>query len=482
MGEVRGVIPNLTRLIFSSIRSGAEWATEMFVSYCELLVRTVVRTTVAIVIAAGLIHLSIWRDNNLLLLLGVAIGGGALFVFAIMWSPMYMGARLLAKLSDIAAEEIERISNIFFLLMVTLFYLTIDQGQRHPTLLGVFLGMMFLLFVLAILPGRGTTTTFFRKRFQLLVLLPVVAMTLLTVVPEAVMVRVTGGHWLEKFSQTVSTEVSFKVDDQDQIIDLTTNQPMVLFERVSPKGKSPGPIKGWTKDRRGNYHLWTWFDGQTNSTPSGQEIRPITFAKIDEIIGQAKREKEQNLPEEKKAVPDSVVPVKTDEEKLAEIEQQKEAAIVEAISKSSIAEQEKVNAKSRDLSNLVFELGIVTRAPNQQLKDVLEVRPAAAFIYKGIMFEPDKSSVFLNITDVQKTSDKNQYRLILQPKELYSGGIFFSILKQTDSFELIVQKSDSSQGVVVVGGDTFYSLASHGKKFQVRIGSALPPIVIRPAS
>jgi hypothetical protein len=60
--------------------------------------------------------------------LGVVVGGGGLFYFALVSSLGRMALDWLSQLSDIAKEEVERLSNVFFIFVVTLFYLGIDQG------------------------------------------------------------------------------------------------------------------------------------------------------------------------------------------------------------------------------------------------------------------------------------------------------------------------------------------------------------------
>ncbi|MDP4001642.1 MAG: hypothetical protein Q8P69_01180, partial [bacterium] len=162
----KAVIPNLTRLVFSSIRTGAEWVTEVFISYCEMVVGAMVWATLAVFIAVALIQASIRFDSNTLLVLGTTVGGLGLLYFAVISSLGRMAVEKLSQFSSIAKEEIERLSNIFFLFIVTLFYLGIDQGQRHPTLLKVFLGMMVILFVIAILPGRNRLMTGVKDRLR----------------------------------------------------------------------------------------------------------------------------------------------------------------------------------------------------------------------------------------------------------------------------------------------------------------------------
>lgn len=519
MEEVNGVIPNLARLIFSSIRTGAVWATETFISYCEFLVRSMVQTTIAVIIAIGLINLSTQFDSNWLLLLGATIGGGFLLVFALKWSLMYMGARLFASLSDIAKEEIEKLSNVFFLFIVTLFYLGIDQGQRHPTVLKVFLGMMFLLFLSAILPGRGKFMTFFRERFQLFVLVPVALMTILAAVPEAMTSRVTDGFWLEKVSRTVSTEVAFRIDEQDQIIDLTTNQPMRLFQPIHRKGEEPKATVGWTKDKKGNYHLWTWFDKQGNLTPAGQEITPVTLAKVEDIVIETKRLGEKKIADAQKLVDDQKAKVDAETARLKAVEVPKpEVQLSVQPSNEEVVQQQQADREraardqaiydQRQLALRTVSVTSTVLAPaNNQSQDIVMVRPDAPFRYGDKVIQPTRSVMILAITEVRSSTSKDAYELILQPQTLVTNGQRYNIIRQSALLSLTVKKDNSHSRAKVIGGaiggailgaftggkkgavigagvgalaGTVYALSSHGKKFQLTVGGPVPPIFIRP--
>ncbi|MFH1235492.1 MAG: hypothetical protein V1685_00960 [Parcubacteria group bacterium] len=507
------MIPNLTRLIFFSIRTGAVWATEAFVSYCEMVVRAGVRTMIAVVVAIGLIQASNRFDINSLLLLGVVVGGGGLVYFALVSSLGRMAIVWLSQLSDIAKEEVERLSNIFFLFIVTLFYLGIDQGQRHPTLLKIFLGIMTAMFVAAIMPGIGKSMAFFRERFRLFVLIPVVLMTSLAAVPEAITNRVTNGYWAEKITGTVATEVPFRIDEQDQVIDLTTSQPMELFERVAPKGELPKAIKGWTRDKKGNYHLYHWFDGQNNLTPMGQEIVPVTTAKLEDIIIETKRSAEKKLADEKKiadeqkAVADAeTVRLKTEEDVKQETQRVADEIERQRMEAERVAQEAAQEEKLR-LANQPIEVVGTILAPTDQSQDIVVVRPSASFTYREIAFEPDQSVVVLVINEVKETSNKNQYELTLQPQTLMIAGQSYDISRQTETIQLIVRKDNSrsiwkvlggaAAGAVaggIVGGKksaiagaligvtagTIYAVASHGKKFQLVVGNPIPPIIINP--
>jgi len=507
------VIPKLTRLIFSSIQTGAVWATEAFVSYCEMVVRAAVRATIAVIIAIGLIQASSRFDINSLLLLGVVVGGGGLFYFALVSSLGRMALDWLSQLSDIAKEEVERLSNVFFIFVVTLFYLGIDQGQQHPTLLKVFLGMMTLMFVAAILPGRGKMMTSFRERFRLLVLIPVVLMTGLAAIPEAITNRVTNGHWSEKITGTVATEVPFSIDGQDQIIDLSTNQPMELFERVARKGEPPKATKGWTRDKKGNYHLYHWFDGQNNLTPMGQEIVPVTTAKLEDIVIETKRLVEKKVVDDQKIVAEQKALVDAETANLkAEEERRQEAqqAIDEAERQRAEAErvaQEVAQEEQRRLANQPISVVGTILAPTDQTQDIVVVKPSASFTYREIAFEPDQSVVVLGINEVKETSNKNQYELTLQPQTIMIAGQSYDISRQTETIQLTVRKDNSRSVWKVLGGaaagaiagrivggkkgaidgafiglaaGTVYAVASHGKKFQLTVGDSVPPIVINP--
>jgi len=492
----------LTKLFFSSIRTGAVWVTEAFISYCEMLVRTGLRTTVAVFVAILLIRASINYDANWLLLIGVMIGGLALLSFALVWSLVYMTARAFAELSDIAKEEIEKLSNIFFLFFVTLFYLGIDQAQRHPVPLKFFLGVMFLLFISAILPGRGQLMTFFRKRFQLLVVVPVVLITILAIVPEAIVSRVTNGHWLEKASGTVSGEVQFRIDEQDQIIDLATGRPMELFERVSPKGKAPKALKGWTRDKAGNYHLWSWFEGQNNSTSSGQEITLITLAKVDDIIIETKRALEKKLADEKNVADQQMA--------VAKAEAAQANAQNEAVQKRIEADRlirEIAEEERRELALRPIKVESTVFGKPDQGEGIIIVRPSTPFIYRGQTVQPEQSAITLNVVEVKDTSNKKEYLLLLQPQMLITDAYRYDISQQTGAFNLTVKKDDSRSLLKILGGaaagaviggildgkegalkgsfvgiavGTVYVVSAHGKKFKLMTGDKMPAIIIKP--
>ena len=507
------MIPQLTRLLFSSIRTGASWVTEAFISYCEMVVRWTVRAVIAVIIAGGLVQLSIRFDSNLLLLLGVVLGGIVLLIFAVVTSPIRLLAGALSDFSESAQGEVERLSNIFFLFVVTIFYLGIDHGQRHPDLLKVFLGLMLVLFVGAITMSRGRTMSFFRSRFQFLVLIPVAAMTILTVVPEAITDRVSNGYLMEKASGTVTGEISFRIDEQDQIIDLSTNQPMEIFKRVHKEGEEPEPIKGWTKDKKGNYHIWTWFNKQGNSTPAGQKITPFTLAKVEDIIIETKRLNENKIAEAQKLADDQKA--KFDEESArlkAEEEQKQEAqrtidelarqqAEIERIAREAVEEGQ------RQLALRPIEVASRIMATTDQTDGMMVVQPTSSFMFRGQEISPENSAIIINVVEVKETSDKNKYLLLLQPEMIVSNGVKYDISRSTGSFDLTVKKDNSRNLLKIIGGaaagvvigglldgkegaikggiagvaiGTVYSMSRHGKKFQLTVGDPVPLIRIRP--
>ncbi|OGM97632.1 MAG: hypothetical protein A2735_03435 [Candidatus Yanofskybacteria bacterium RIFCSPHIGHO2_01_FULL_41_21] len=530
--RVKGVVPNLTRFITNTLWTGAEWVTEVFISYCEMVVRAMVWVILAIFVAVALIQASIRFDINALLVLGVAVGGIGLFCFAVFSSPGRMAVEKFAQLSEIAKEEIERLSNIFFLFIVTLFYLGIDQGQRHPTLLKVFLGMMVVLFIISISPGKSRMMVKVRDRFQLLVLIPVAMMTILASVPEAITNRVINSHGFEKVTGTIATEIPFRIDEQDQVIDLTVNQPMELFERVSAVGELPKPLKGWTKDNKGKYHFWYWFDGQSNFTPAGQEIMPVTPAKVDDIVIETKRALEQKLAEEKKiadeqkAIADAeIARLKEEEEKKLKVRQD-----LDEIARQQQEEREKLAHQQAEAERIAWEVAqaeareeehrlatqpitvVSTILATDQSQDIVAVRPSESFTYRDTVIQPEESVVILGITDVKDVpADKNKYMLMLQPQMLMADEQSYDISRQTEPIQFTVRKDNlrsilkrigiatgtAAGGAVVgaiaagkkgavagaiIGGavGTIYAVTSHGKKFQLTVGDKVPPIVIKP--
>jgi len=525
----KGVIPNLTRLVFSSIRTGAEWVTEVFVSYCEMMVRAFVWAIFAVIVAIALIQVSIRFDSNILLVLGTAIGGLGLLYFAVISSLGRMAVEKLSQFSPIAKEEIERLSNIFFLFIVTLFYLGIDQGQRHPLLLKVFLGMMVGLFVIAISPQKSEIMMRARNRLQKFVLVPAVLMAILASVPPAITIQVTDNHWPEKMAGTVTVEIPFRIDEQDQVIDLDTQQPMEFFERVSPKGEPPKARKGWTKDKRGNYHLWTWFYEQNNSTPLGQEILPVTPAKIDDIVIETKRAREKKLAEEKRIADEKKAVVDAEIARLKEKEDRelKVCQDLEEIARQQQEEREVLARQQAEAERIAREVAQAeeehrlasqpisvasTILATDQSQDIVAVRPSEPFTYRDTVIQPEESVVILGITDVKDVpADKNKYMLMLQPQMLMSDEQSYDISRQTEPIQFTVRKDNlrsilkrigiatgtAAGGAVVgaiaagkkgavagaiIGGavGTVYAVASHGKKFQLTVGDKVPPIVIKP--
>lgn len=531
------MIPKLAMFLVRTIWTGANWVSEVFVSYFEILVRTTIYAFVAIIVADILIATSIRFDSNLLLVLGVIIGGGGLLYFTVVSSPARMAAEWLSRLSTIAKQEIERLSNIFFLIMVIIFYLGVDQGQRHPMLLKVFLGMMLLLFFVVILPGQSATVLFFKRRFQMLVLAPVVLMTIFAVTPEAVANRIIYSHGLEKATGTIAVEMAYRLNDQDQIIDSTNGQPMVFFDQIAAKdSKQPRPLIGWTQDKKNQYHLYRWFDGQINYNGMGKEIKPMTTDKLDDIITQARHEAEEKAAADaeaaiKKATADGGAPHNAvAEEEKAKQQQEKESQesqppVNQTIETTRSEPAETETSPSEETRNEAVQenppqpetqfipVTVTILPPNNKFadKDLIAVRPNTQFIYQGKTIRPYQSVITLLIIDVAPTSGKDQYMITAHPRSLIVNSGFnnqsYDIYPQTESFQFLAKKDDSHslakiitgtaigagigaiidgkkgaiKGAAIGGGaGAVYAIASHGKTFQMPTSDLLPPVMFRP--
>lgn len=537
------MIPKLTKLFINTVWTGAEWATETFVSYCEAMIRAAVRTGLAVLIADLLVRASIRFDSNILLLLGIFIGSGGLFYFAVMSAPARMAAEGLSKLSAIAKQEIERLSNILFLMMVMLFYLGIDQGQQHPHLLKVFLGIMMLLFFVAILPGQSQTIVFFKKRFQLLIMVPVILMMIFSATPEAVANRIINGHSIEQVTGTVPIEISYRINGQEQIIDCATGQLLAFFDQIAAKNSTqPRPLIGWTQEKNGRYLLYRWFDGQKNFNGNGREIKPITPDKLADIITLARNEleiqaaEEQRIKEEQKAAAEAEALKRKAEEKAAVqaladelASQQAEEARQDFPSEHSneqaqeIVETAEIEPPENEAEQKQYEqeqpivqlipVSVTIMPPNNKFsgKDLIVVRPNKQFLYQGKPIFPYHSVITLAITKVAPASEKNKYTITAQPQKLIIDSIVnsrtYDISSQTEPIQFMADKDDShswqkilvgtaigtgigaladgkkgaAKGAFIGGGaGTVYAIASHGYKFKLTPGDSLPPIMFRP--
>ncbi|KKS25504.1 MAG: hypothetical protein A2736_02875 [Candidatus Yanofskybacteria bacterium RIFCSPHIGHO2_01_FULL_41_27] len=492
------MILKFTQLLIRTIWVGADWVTEAFVSYCEALIRAGIRAGLAVLVADILVRASIQFDSNMLLLFGILIGSGGLFYFAVISAPARIMAEGLSQLSAIAKQEIERLSNILFLIMVMLFYLGIDQGQQHPTLLRIFLGIMMLLFFAVILPGQSKTIMFFKKRFQTLVLIPVVLMTIFAATPEAIANRIFNGHILEKTTGTVAVELSYRYTEQDLIIDNSTGRPMVFFDQIAAKNsEQPRPLIGWTQDQQKQYHLYKWFDGQKNFNGFGQEIKPITTDKLNEVVKQAKFEFEKKIADKQKladaqkaaavseprpwrAAEAEALQRKAEEESSALLQQQENkieaenAYNVETDNRLSEIEQpqneneiippnppsENLNEQEEITSPVVplIPVNTVIMAPNNKFsgKDLIIARPNEKFVYQDKAFYPYRSIITLKITEVKPTLEKNKYLVTAQPQSLIVDSFVnkqtYDISSQTEPIQFTAEKDDSHSWQKILGG------------------------------
>lgn len=536
MEEVLRMIPRLTKFFVQTIWTGADWISETFISYCEILIRTAVHAFLTVIVAVLLIKSGIYFDSNLLLLLGILIGGGGLIYFAVVSSPVRMATDWLSELSAIAKQEIERLSNIIFLFMVTIFYLGIDQGQRHPVLLKIFLGTMILLFFAAILPGQSKSIIFFKKRFQALIFIPVVLMTVLALTPEAIANRIFNGHGLEQVTGTVAMEIVYHLDNQEQIINDDNGQPIIFFDQIASKNsKQPRPLIGWTQDKKNQYHLYRWFDGQTNYNGIGQEIKPMTAVKIDDIITQAKLETqekaadEQRLKEEQQTAAEAeALKQKIKEEEEERIKRQSELdAANESYQKQEIQESQTITNQNvetefpqskeseQEITQPVVQLipvPVSILPPNKKFteKNLITVRPDTQFSYQDKVIRPYQSIITLAVINVESTSEKDQYMITAQPQSLLINSIYkietHDISSRTEPIHFLAKKDNShsiekiiigtavgagigaiidgkrgaTKGAVIGGGGgAVYAIASHGKKFQLPASDSLPPIMFK---
>lgn len=537
------MVPKLTRLIFSSIQASAAWAIEAFISLCEALVRAAIQSAILVLVAVILIDGSTWLQSRVLMIMGVVVGLVGFLRLAFASSIFRMGIEVLTSISATVKREVERLSDIMFVGVLTVFYLSLDKAYQHPILLFGFLCTLAVLYFATILPGESGLIGFFKPRFQWIVLVWAILLTGAAVIPESITNRVIYSHGLEKATGTITTEIPFRVDERNQIIDLTTNQPMELFERISSVGVPPKALKGWTMDEKGSYHLHLWFYGQGNWTQAGDEIQPITKGKIGDIIAWAKVIVKQKADDEQKLKDEqAVVAVATDAKaKTAEAanELQREAdrradderklkakqAVQQAADEIAHRRQQELEAltkkraeaeriirdrlaaeeEQRQLDSRPISVAGTILAPTDQSKDTVVVRPSVQFTYRGSVIQPDQAVISLDITDV-KPADKNKYELTLQPQMLMSGGQRYDISRQTGLIQFIVHK-DSSHSILkilagagvgvgigaiaggkkgaveglLIGGaaGTVYAVASHGQKFQLTVGDEMPPIVIK---
>lgn len=519
------MIPKLTRLLMRSVWTGADWITEISVSYCEALMRAAVRTSFAILTAGLLVRASTQFDSNTLLLLGILIGGGGLFYFAVISAPARMAAEELSHLSSIAKQEVERLSNIIFLVMATLFYLSVDQGQRHPLLLKIFLGIMLMLFFTAILPGQSKTMVFFKKRFQLLVMVPVILIMILSATPEAVANRIINGHGLEQVTGTVPVEISYRINEREQIIDCATSRQIVFFDQIASKDSAqPRPLIGWTGEKNA-YRLYKWFDGQKNYNGNGQEIKPITTDKLADIIAWTKSEleiqaaEEQRIKNEQKAAAEAEALKRQAEEEIAAAK----ALLEKQIEEERIRLQQEYDFQARRLDETrqaeqdqpsvrLIPIPVIIMPPDKKFsgKDLIVVRPDMQFDYQGKIIRPNQSVITLNISEVVQTSEKNKYLITAQPQSLIVNNIWHSqtydISSQTEPIQFMADKDDShtwqkiligtaigtgigaladgkkgaAKGAAIgAGAGTVFAIASHGHKFKLTPGDSLPPVMFR---
>ncbi len=321
--EAHGVILRLARLLVKTLWAGKEWASDVFVRYCEFVIRATVRTGLALLAAVLLYKLAVRFEINALLILAILVGGTGLLYFAIASSPARIGAEWLGKLSDTARLEIEKLSKFVMTMTVVITYCIIDAPVRYPAFLAVFLGFLSILYVASVLPGKSGFVDFCHRRYQWLVLVPLVLMTALSMAPEAVINRILNSRGVQRATGTEAHEIPYHLNDQDEVVDETTGQAMELFDRIADKNSArPRPLKGWVQDGKGRYRLYTWFDGQDNYTPAGTPIRPVTLNIVDAIVNQAHRAASQKLQD--KAAAEVIQRAATDaKQKAAEDDRQK---------------------------------------------------------------------------------------------------------------------------------------------------------------
>ena len=474
------MIPDLTRFIFHSVRTSAAWTIEAFVSLCEALVRAVVQSTILVFVAVLLIYGSTWFQSRELMIAGLIVGFIGFGYLAIASSVFRIGIEALAEISILIKREVERLSNIMFGGVLAIFYLSLDRAYEHPFFLLGFLSILVVLYWATILPD-SSWTLFFKKRFQWLILLSAISLTIVAVTPEAIAIRITGGHWPQKITGTVAEEIPYHLDDQDQIVNDFTNRPMIFFDQVADKDSDqPRPLIGWTFDNKKNqHHLYRWFEGQKNYTGLGQAIEPVTREKIDEIIDQTKRVAEEKLVVDKKIA---------DEQK----------AIVDAEVARLKAEVEAEREEQLRLARLPISIAGTLLAPDNDEQDVISVRPSESFTYKGTMIDIDRGVMEFDIVDVQPAPapEKDKYVLTLQLRRLIprDGNSRNISQKEADPIQLLVKKDSRNPLKRIFGGDGVVrgrtlvtastggvvAVASHGKKFRLVVGDPVPSIVITP--
>ncbi|MBP9822280.1 MAG: hypothetical protein KBC81_02465 [Candidatus Pacebacteria bacterium] len=500
------MIPQLTRLFFSSVRTGAVWVTDAFVRECEAVVRAGVRMIISFAIALVLIRASVAWDSPILMAIGVFVGAIGGLYFLVRSSPSRFVLRLASRFSIEAQKEINNFSSMVFIVVVVLFYLMMEQAQRQPKILYALLGLLFMFFVGIVLPGETQSMLSFKKWFRFLLSACVISLMALTVLPESVADRVFSSHWLEQRTGTIAIEIPFLVDSQDRIIDSSTGQPMEFFERVYSKGEQPKALKGWTLDERGNYHLYKWFDKQGNANELGDEIQPITRAKIKDIVSLAKQAAARKLAEEKKTADEQkaksdaeAVQQKAKEDEEAKKYEEKEKIINDMVAVQR-QEQEKVNAAAREqLYNPVLVPAVLLPPIDSwNLDSMIYAKPGIPFMFDKSAVEPDKSFIVLKVVKVDNAPEKGKYLLTIQPWTVITENGHHDITSFTSRIELTVSKEQADitrrimptrnpspnsklSGVIfdaVSGG--IYTVVSRGKRFQLITGTSIPPIKFKP--
>lgn len=298
MAEV-GFIASLTRLLFKSIRIGASWVTEVFVRYCEGLVRMALYVILAIgMIGLPLIYLGLRFNLRLLTVLGVFVSGISFVVFAISAVPANMVLDVAAEHLAFARKEIDRVSNIIFVFILTMFYVSLTASTNHPELMWWFLAIMVILYFATLLPGDSKMISSFRSHFQWIILVPVGLLITATVVPASVWNRMTSGHGFEKATGTIATEIDYQVDDQDRLVYTATGKPIAVFQAIADDNGKPVPNIGWERNpawerdqKNRKFLLFNWFDKQKNVDPmTGGDIYPMTAEQLELVIAQGHTE------------------------------------------------------------------------------------------------------------------------------------------------------------------------------------------------
>lgn len=292
----------------------------------------------------------------------------------------------------------------------------------------------------------------------------------------------------------------------------------VAYESIDKFFSSDGKPAIWYTENNGQRKF---FKAPGYDKRTGDSRIAITKQIVEEEDSQRVLEKkvaEQKLIDEKKAVDEQKVVVdaqtaklKADKEQKDEIARQQRQEgenLVRERAESERIARETAQEEQRQLALQPISLTTTILESTDKSQDIVLVRPSEQFVYRGQAIRPDQSVVVLDITEVKETSDKNQYELTLHPQTIMSGGRSYPIGRQTESIRLTVRKDNSRSilkilagagaGAViggftggkkgaaagaVIGGaaGTIYAVASHGKKFNLTIGDAVPPIVIRPA-